>query len=108
MVKYKVNLDSIFSSLSDATRRDILRRVAERELTVSEIAEPYEMSLAAISKHLKVMERAGLILKRRQGKEQWVRLGPGALKDASAYLEHYRAMWEERLDSLEQFLNNNN
>ncbi|MFN7160753.1 MAG: ArsR/SmtB family transcription factor [Candidatus Gracilibacteria bacterium] len=104
MVEYTLSLDSIFGSLADPTRRDILTRVAKEELTVSEIAKPYSMSLAAISKHLKILEKAKLILKRRSGKEQYVQLSPAALSEASEYLEKYKEMWEERLDSLENYL----
>lgn len=104
MVEYSLQLDSVFSSLADPTRRDILNRVARSQLTVSQIAQPYDMSLAAISKHLKVLEKAQLVIKRRKGKEQMVRLAPQALGDALDYLEHYRQMWESRLDSLERYL----
>jgi len=104
MVEYTLSLDTIFGSLADATRRDILQRVAERELSVSEIAQPYDMSLAAISKHLKVLERAKLIIKRKKGKEHLVQLVPQAFADAADYLQWYRKLWEGRLDSLEQYL----
>lgn len=104
MVNHALNLDSIFGSLADATRRDILKRVANRELSVGEIAEPYGLTLAAISKHLRVLEGANLINKRRQGKQQFVSLSPAALKDANEYLEFYQRIWEGRLDSLEEFL----
>jgi DNA-binding transcriptional ArsR family regulator len=104
MVEYSLQLDSIFNSLADPTRRDILNRIARSPLTVSQVAQPYDMSLAAISKHLKVLEKARLVSKRRKGKEQIVRLAPQALGDASDYLEYYRQMWESRLDSLEQYL----
>lgn len=104
MVEYTFSLDSIFGSLANPTRRDILQRVAGQELTVSEIAQPYDMSLAAISKHLKVMERAKLIIKRRKGKEQMVRLAPRAFADAAEYLAWYKQLWEGRLDSLESYL----
>ncbi len=107
MVKYKAQLNSVFSCLSDETRRDILSRLVDKEMTVSEIAKPYKMSLAAFSKHLKILEKAKLVIKRRKGKEQWIRLAPMALKDASLYLHSYRLMWEERFDSLEQYLNHN-
>lgn len=104
MVELSLRLDSIFGSLADPTRRDILHRVATQELSVSEIAHHYKMSLAAISKHLKILEKAKLILKRRQGKQQMVQLAPAALKDASAYLKEYEKLWNSRLDSLEEYL----
>jgi DNA-binding transcriptional ArsR family regulator len=104
MVEYTLSLDSIFSSLADPTRRDILRRISNSELSVGEIAQPYPLSFAAVSKHLKVLERASLIIKQRRGKEQMVSLAPAGLGDAAEYLEWYRGLWETRLDSLEQYL----
>lgn len=106
MVEYALRLDSIFGSLADATRRDILKRVAKKEMTVGEIAAPYRLSLAAVSKHLKILEKAKLVLKRRQGRRQVVRIAPAALKDADAYLLRYKSLWEDRLDSLEDYLRN--
>ncbi len=104
MVEYTLPLDNIFHSLADPTRRDILARVKERPLTVSEVARAYDMSLAAISKHLKVMEKAKLISKRRRGKERVVCAVPDALKEADDYLNAYRRMWDERFDRLEMLL----
>lgn len=105
MVEYSLSLDSVFGSLADPTRRDILRRVAGQQLSVSEIAEPYPLTLAAVSKHLKVLEKARLVVKRRRGKEQLVMAAPQALAEAADYLESYRQFWEQRLDALEQYLN---
>jgi DNA-binding transcriptional ArsR family regulator len=105
MVEYTLSLDSIFGSLSDPTRRDILRRVSGNTMSVGEIAKPYDLTFAAVSKHLKVLERAKLIIKRRQGKEQIVSLAPQALADASEYLDWYRQFMEVRYDSLEVYLN---
>lgn len=90
MVEYAYNLDSIFSSLADATRRDMLTRVALREYSVGELVAHYHLSFAAISKHLKVLEEACLVCKRKEGRKQMVSLAPGALKVASEYLEQYR------------------
>jgi DNA-binding transcriptional ArsR family regulator len=104
MVEYTLELDSVFGSLADPTRRDILRRVARRELSISEIAVHYNLTFAAISKHLKILEKARLISKRRRGKQQLVRLSPEAFADATEYLEWYRQLWGERLDSLEDYL----
>jgi DNA-binding transcriptional ArsR family regulator len=101
---HTLDLDNIFGSLADPTRRDILRRVAGHTMSVSEVAAPYDLSLAAVSKHLKILERARLIMKRRRGKEQIVQLAPYAFKDASEYLEWYRSLWEQRLDALEELL----
>lgn len=105
MVEYALNLDTIFSSLADPIRRDILNRVRYGELNVSEIASPYPVSLAAISKHLKILERAQLITKRKQGKEQLVTISPAALKQADDYIEQYASLWNGRFDRLETFLN---
>lgn len=104
MVEYTLQLDSIFSSLADSTRRDILRRVLEAELTVSEIAAPYDMSLAAISKHLKILEKAQLIMKRRHGKQLFVSAQPDTLKQANEYLQDYQTLWNDRHDMLETLL----
>ena len=104
MVEYTFSLDSVFGSLADPTRRDILRRVAHRDLSVSQIALPYRMSLAAISKHLKILESAKLITKRRRGKQQMVSLAPQALADAADYLSRYERLWQERFDALETLL----
>jgi DNA-binding transcriptional ArsR family regulator len=104
MVEYISSLDSIFGSLADPTRRDILTRVARRDLSVGEIAKSYDLTFAAISKHLKVLERAQLIIKRRRGKEQIVTLAPDALAKADEYLEQYRQLWEERFDALSEVL----
>ena len=98
------NLDSTFGSLSDPTRRDILKRVAKKELSVSELAKGYDLTFAAVSKHLKILEKANLIVKRRQGKQQMVHLSPSTLKDAEDYLSSYKKFWEEKLDSLERYL----
>jgi len=105
LVEQTINLDNVFGSLADPTRRDILRRVAGQELSVSEIAAPYDLTLAAISKHLKILEKAHLIIKRRQGKQQVVQLAPATFKDAAEYLQWYQKLWEQRFDALENYLN---
>lgn len=104
MVEYTFELDSIFHSLSDSIRRDILRRVSTCELSVGELAQQYDVSFAAISKHIGVLQQAGLIRKRKEGKKQMVALVPGALKSADDYLEQYRQMWQGRFNKLEQLL----
>jgi DNA-binding transcriptional ArsR family regulator len=106
MVEYTFPLDQVFNSLSDSTRRDILQRVAGKELSVGEIAKYYDLTFAAVSKHLKVLERAKLISKRRRGKEQMVSVSPWALKEAADYLENYRRRWEERYQALDEVLKN--
>lgn len=97
-------LDAIFASLADPTRRDILRRVSRKEHSVKELTKRYSMSFAAVSKHLKVLEKANLVTKKRRGKEQRVSLAPQAIVKASEYLETYKKLWENRLDSLETYL----
>jgi DNA-binding transcriptional ArsR family regulator len=104
MVEYALSLDSIFASLSDPTRRDILRRVSGEELSISQIARPYDLTFAAVAKHLKVLEGAKLIVKRRRGTEQMVKLAPQALADATAYLQWYQQFMTARFDSLENYL----
>ncbi len=103
MVKYN-NLNSIFSSLADPVRRDIVDRVSRGELTVTEIAKPYSMSLPAVSKHLRVLQAARLIKKQKRGKQQYVTLSPVAVQQAATYLQHYHQFWEDKLDSLERHL----
>lgn len=104
MVEYSLKLDSIFGSLADPIRRDILTRVADCEHSVGELVARYHVSFAAISKHLKVLEQAGLIAKRKEGKKQMVSLAPDALKSADEYLEQYRQMWQSRYDRLDAIL----
>ncbi|MDB5187966.1 MAG: Transcriptional regulator, ArsR family [Candidatus Kaiserbacteria bacterium] len=104
MVERIQQLNIVFGSLSDPTRRDILQRVAKRDMSIGEIAIKYKLTFAAISKHLAVLERAKLIRKKRRGKEQMVTLAPKALASATAYLEQYEKVWETRLDSLDRFL----
>jgi len=108
MVEYSLSLDSIFGSLADPTRRDILRRVSEREMTINEVALPYDLSLAAVSKHLKVLEKAKLIVKRKLGREHYVALSPAALKTAQAYLDKYAHMMEVQMESLDVYLTKEN
>ena len=105
MVEYSFSLDSVFGALSDPTRRDILSRVSSQQLTISQIAERYNLGFAAVSKHLMVLERAGLVIKHRVGRRQFVRAKSDALQEANEYLEQYKELWEARLDSLEQYLN---
>lgn len=104
MVEYTARLDSIFTCLADPTRRDILTRVANAELSVSELVANYNVSFAAISKHLGVLERAKLITKRKEGKKHMVTLAPHALKNADDYLEQYRQLWEQKYTKLDTIL----
>lgn len=98
------HLSATFSALSDPTRRAILARLATGETTVTELAEPFEMSLPAISKHLKVLERAGLITRGREAQWRPCRLEASRLKEASDWLERYRQFWEQSLDRLQSYL----
>ena len=97
-------LDSLFHALSDETRRSILRTVSRREQTVGEIAKPYRMSLAAVSKHLKVLESAELIARERRGNFQIVRLNAPALRPATEWLAYYETFWNRQLDALQNLL----
>jgi DNA-binding transcriptional ArsR family regulator len=97
-------LDRTFAALADPTRRSILARLAAGEASVTELAEPFDMTLPAVSKHLKVLERAGLITRGRRAQWRPCRLEPAHLKDASDWLEEYRRLWEERLDRLDEYL----
>lgn len=93
-----------FSALADPTRRAILARLALGETSVSEIAEPFEMSLPAVSKHLKVLERAGLIARSREAQWRPCRIAPDALKSVDDWLEGYRRFWEGSFDRLDDYL----
>ncbi len=105
MVKYKAQeLNHIFHALSDPTRRSILRDLGGREKTVGQIAQPYRMSLAAISKHLKVLEMARLIDRRKEGSHQFVRLNPETLKTANEWISYYEQFWNDRLEALRNLL----
>lgn len=97
-------LSATLSALADPTRRGILARLASGEATVSELAEPYDMSMAAISKHLKVLEQAGLISRGREAQWRPCRLEAGPLRDVDAFLQNYRRFYEESLDRLEDYL----
>jgi DNA-binding transcriptional ArsR family regulator len=98
------HLSATFAALADPTRRAILARLASGEASVTEIGKPFEMSLPAISKHLKVLEQAGLIVRGRDAQWRPCRLAPGPLKDAAEWLEEYRRFWEESFDRLDDYL----
>ena len=106
MVNYKetpaasTRLDAVFQALADPTRRSILRTLSKQGRTVGELADPYDMSLAAVSKHLKVLERAELILRERQGSFQRITVNPWPMKQAHGWLSYYEQFWGERLDAL--------
>jgi DNA-binding transcriptional ArsR family regulator len=97
-------LSMTLSALADPTRRGILARLATGAATVTELAEPYDMSLAAVSKHLKVLEGAGLISRGKEAQWRPCKLEAGPLRDVDAFIENYRRFWEESLDKLEDYL----
>ena len=98
------HLSTTFAALADPTRRAILARLASGETSVTKLAEPFDMSLPAISKHLKVLERCGLIARSRDAQWRPCRLKARPLKEAVDWLEHYRQFWEESLDRLDDYL----
>ena len=97
-------LNRTFAALADPTRRAILERLTSGEASVTELAEPFEMSLPAVSKHLKVLERAGLITRSHEAQWRLCRLEAGPLREVADWTEHYRRHWEERFDRLDDFL----
>jgi len=97
-------LSAKFQALADPTRRAILARLALGETSVSELAEPFAMSMPAVSKHLKVLENAGMITRGRDAQWRPCRIEPGALKEVDDWLEQYRLLWEERFDRLDAYL----
>ncbi len=99
MVNY--TLDAAFAALADATRRAILARLAEGDASVGALAAPFDMSLPAVSKHLKLLERAGLIRRERDGRVHRCRLDPDRLRATAAWLEHQRRAWEDRFYALD-------
>jgi DNA-binding transcriptional ArsR family regulator len=97
-------LSSTFAALADPTRRAILGRLSQGETSVTELAAPFEMSLPAVSKHLKVLERAKLIERGRNAQWRPCRLRAEPLQEASSYIDHYRRFWEESFDRLDEYL----
>ena len=98
------NLNSTFAALADPTRRAILARLASGQASVTELAEPFAMTLPAVSKHLKVLERAGLIARSRERQWRPARLEAGPLKEVAEWTERYRRFWEESYDRLDEYL----
>jgi DNA-binding transcriptional ArsR family regulator len=107
MVEYAINLDTVFASLADATRRDILKRVIEKPRSISELAKPYKLTFAAVAKHVGVLETARLITKKRVGKEQIISAEPMTIAAATTYLEKFEKMWNARFDALDALLKDN-
>ena len=104
MVESSDPLSATFAALADPTRRAILARLSQGETSVTELAEPFEMSMPAVSKHLKVLERAGLIARGRDAQWRPCRLEAARLKEVADWLEHYREFWEQIFDRLEDYL----
>jgi len=105
MVKYSPqSLDAVFSALADPTRRSIVERLSHGEATVTEVAEPFKMSLPAISKHLRILEQAGLIAREKEGRVHHLRLAAAPLQTAIEWLADYRQFWDEQIDSLATYL----
>jgi DNA-binding transcriptional ArsR family regulator len=97
------HLSTTFAALADPTRRAILARLAAGECSVTELAQPFDMSMPAVSKHLRVLEQAGLITRRHQAQWRWCRIEAAPLQAVAEWAEHYRRLWERRLDRLDQY-----
>jgi DNA-binding transcriptional ArsR family regulator len=104
MVEQRATLDAVFHALADPTRRAMLQNLSSQERTVGQLAMPFRMTLAAASKHVKVLERAGLVRRTVRGRRHICRLEPDPLAGAHAWLEFYERFWTERLDALEREL----
>ncbi len=104
MSRASQSLDATFSALADPTRRAILSRLARGEATVTELARPFRVSLPAISKHLRVLERAGLLRRQRDGRIHRCRIDAKKMKEASEWIGRYQAFWEERFEALSDYL----
>jgi DNA-binding transcriptional ArsR family regulator len=98
------HLSTTFAALADPTRRAILARLAHGEATVTELAQPFDMSLPGVSKHLKVLQHAGLVVQGRDAQWRPCRLEPQPLRDIAAWMEQYRRLWEERIDRMDAYL----
>lgn len=107
MVKQlSATLDLTFAALADPTRRRMVETLSRQQMRVTDLAEPFAMSLPAVSKHLRVLEHAGLLKRRRLGREHHLELDPAPIQRASDWIEHYRKFWEGSLDSLAAYLEN--
>jgi DNA-binding transcriptional ArsR family regulator len=105
MVEYTINIDAVFSSLADATRRDILTRVSKRSHSIGELAESHpDISFAAVAKHVGVLEEAKLVIKMKEGRYQIISVNPKALEQATRVLEQYKSIWEARYTALDTLL----
>jgi len=104
MVEYSTHLDAVFHALADPTRRAMLGHLAGRELTIGELATPFHMSFAGASKHVRVLEQAGLVKRTIQGRSHLCRLEAARLAEANAWLRRYEGFWSTKLDTLESLL----
>lgn len=104
MVMNKSQLDLVFSALADPTRRGMLERLAEGETNVGTLAAPHEMSQPAVSKHLRVLERAGLIQRTRRGREQRIRVDPRPIEAANSWIGRYARFWKQQFDAVDHYL----
>jgi len=105
MVEYTIDLDLIFASLADSTRRDILRRVVQKECSVGELADAYKhLSFAGVSKHIGVLEDADLVVKKRNGRYQLISANAKGIQAASSAIDRYKALWESRFNALDALL----
>src|SRR5437667_9106999 len=102
--RHRDRLGDVFAAIADPTRRAIVQTLARKPATISQIARPFPVSFNAVSKHMMVLERAGLVHREIRGREHVCRLRPGALRQANAWLEQYRRFWEVRLDALEAYV----
>ena len=104
MVKHNTQLDLTFAALADPTRRAILTRLAKGDVSVGELAKPFEISLPAVSKHLRVLQRAGLLTQDPQGRVRRCKLQAAPMREASEWIQHYRRFWTRQLDALAEFV----
>jgi len=104
MVKYYRSLDATFKAISDPTRRGILHELSRGQASVTQLAGPYRMSLPAVMKHLRVLEKAGLVTQRKTGRVRRCRLSAQPLEDAASWLSQYRAFWGRQFDALDRYL----
>jgi len=104
MVYYSAALDNTFSALADPTRRAIISKLTEGETPIIAIAAPFDMSLPAVTKHIRVLEKAGLVIRRKQGRVRYCRLNAEPMREAAQWLAFYQKFWDAKLDSLADFL----
>jgi DNA-binding transcriptional ArsR family regulator len=107
MVMNKEQLDRVFSALADSTRRGMLAQLAQGEVNISHLAQQYDMSQPAISKHLKVLDRAGLIQKKKNGREYLIRVNPKPMEEAQSWIGYYAKFWQTQFNAVEDYLNMN-